>query len=447
MAIIDVTKTEPFLEAACAIHSASYDSIHSQQLSLAKQILESSPEIADARYFLCRRDGTVGNRAAAIGRQFSVSSHGRRAEAMGADFVFGVFAIPAGSRGPIPSRSDSSMRSSVDRRGADPNAFFMLGEERETALYAACGVANDAVLARLLLEAGADVNDEDASYHVAEFDQHECIRVLFEFGMDTRRKATVLLRKLDFDDEAGVRVIMESGADPNEMGIWNKSALHQAIMRGRSLRIIRMLLDHGADANQVRGDGKSPYVIAARMGRVDVMNVLLEHGANSENHSVADQAVIHCALQDRPALDRLLEEHGDLNSQLSPDEQIAICDAARGGQTAVLEMMLDAGFNISAQDEQGFTPLHWAAWYGHTDSVHLLLKRNAPLEIENRYGGTVIDSTVWGWANSDGNSANAETILRQLHNAGADLEAIAPFPSGNQQVDGILTEMGKNNPS
>ena len=134
-------------------------------------------------------------------------------------------------------------------------------------------------MARLLLKAGAEVNDGEAAYHVAESNSHDCIKVLFEFGMNADHKATVLLRKLDFDDIEGVKVILESGTDPNHPGIWGKTALHQAIMRGRSLAIIKLIIQHGGDVNALRSDGTTAVQLAEADGRDDVVQLLRKHGA------------------------------------------------------------------------------------------------------------------------------------------------------------------------
>ncbi|MEM7453136.1 MAG: ankyrin repeat domain-containing protein [Planctomycetota bacterium] len=164
-------------------------------------------------------------------------------------------------------------------RGADANSYFMHDGNRECCLYGACGVANHPGMAELLLSHGADPNDGETAYHVAEFEQHECIRVLLKHGMNASSKATVLLRKLDFEDIEGVRLILDLGVDPNEPGIWAKSALHQAIMRGRSVEMIQLLIDRGADVNQLRGDGVSALQLAADADRPEVLEILRTSGA------------------------------------------------------------------------------------------------------------------------------------------------------------------------
>ena len=158
-----------------------------------------------------------------------------------------------------------------------PTGFFMLGDSKETCLYGACGVVNNSALTEMLLDYGAEVNDEEATYHVAEFDEHDCIRVLIGAGLDEKRQATILLRKIDFEDVEGVRTVLDLGTCPNEMGIWGKSALHQAIMRGRSKEMIQLILERGGDPSQPRNDGVTPMQLATENQRDDVIKLLSEY--------------------------------------------------------------------------------------------------------------------------------------------------------------------------
>jgi ankyrin repeat protein len=320
----------------------------------------------------------------------------------------------------------------------------MLGDERETALYAACGVSNNAKLAKLLLNAGAEVNDGDASYHVAEFDNCDCIQVLFEHGMDENHRATVLLRKLDFEDADGVRAILRWGADPNAHGVWGKSSLHQAIMRRRSLEVIKALLDAGANPNDLRQDGASVYYLAARYGRPDVVELLHQFGLCPPELTPTEKLVAACGLADESTARQLTEQHSRLINTLNDDQRSAICDCGRSGSTRAIQVMLAVGFDITQQDNQGFTPLHWAAWYGHLECVNMLLERGAPVDITNNYNGEALDSAIWGYANSDGDDRNCRAIITSLVAAGADIERVTPFPSGHAESDALLRELGRS---
>ena len=132
--------------------------------------------------------------------------------------------------------------------------------------------AGDLPSARILVAAGADVDDADA------------------WGVS----ATVLAAHgghrelLDF--------LLDNGADPNAAAA-GFAALHDAVMRNDG-RMVAALLAHGADPNQplltwtptrrASRDhhypppfvGASPFWLAARFARIDLMRLLADHGAD-----------------------------------------------------------------------------------------------------------------------------------------------------------------------
>jgi ankyrin repeat protein len=157
--------------------------------------------------------------------------------------------------------------------GADPNAgFTSSGEppEFESAIYGAAGVAHHAALTRLLLDRGADPNDNETAYHAAETYDNGAMRVLVESGkLAEAGLSTLLLRKADWHDYEGIKWLLARGIDPNRPTQWGKTALHNALLSDNDIRIVELLLDHGADplAIATRPSAARPWADRARRCR------------------------------------------------------------------------------------------------------------------------------------------------------------------------------------
>jgi ankyrin repeat protein len=65
------------------------------------------------------------------------------------------------------------------------------------------------------------------------------------------------------------------------------------------------------------------------------------------------------------------------------------------GHNDVVSFLLDHGVDPATGAGIDMTGLHLAAHKGHLDTVKLLVARNAPLEAKNVYGGTVLGQTLW----------------------------------------------------
>src|SRR5215472_16931365 len=168
--------------------------------------------------------------------------------------------------------------------GADPNTGFMNPDHGptpafESVLYAAAGVAHHPELTRLLLERGANPNDDEVPYHSPETIDNRTIKILAESGKLTPDSLlTMTNRKLDWHDYDGVAWLLTQGADPNRLSHWGAGLLHHALGHGNAIRFFELLLDHGADPTLPSKDGMTAFVIAARMARADVLDLFERRG-------------------------------------------------------------------------------------------------------------------------------------------------------------------------
>lgn len=85
------------------------------------------------------------------------------------------------------------------------------------------------------------------------------------------------------------------------------------------------------------------------------------------------------------------------------------------------EFFLRKGVDVAAGTGTGLSAFHWAANRGNLATVKLLLEHHSPLEMKNRYGGTVLSGTLWS-ALHERLRADHLPIIEALLAAGAHVE-------------------------
>jgi hypothetical protein len=91
------------------------------------------------------------------------------------------------------------------------------------------------------------------------------------------------------------------------------------------------------------------------------------------------------------------------------------------GRTGIAEYFLQRGVDVAAGTGTGLSAFHWAANRGNLATVKLLLKHDAPLEVRNSYGGTVLSGTLWA-AFHEKQRPDHLPIIEALLAAGAQVE-------------------------
>ena len=268
----------------------------------------------------------------------------------------------------------------------------------------------DLASAKLLVEAGADVDDAPP------------------YGTS----ATVVAAHSGHGAVAAY--LLEQGADPNsaEAGY---TALHAAILH-QDEALVRALLDHGADpdaavmtSTPVRRDavdfyvhpsyvGATPFWLAARFGAPGIMHMLAERGANPRavHHptywpgslSVRDERVqvregattaLMAAMglggrNPLVAVDRLgrIAESAPVRStRREPDpveREAVVLEAAR--------LALTLGVPVDTANARGDTALHAAAARGYDSVIELLVANGADVGLVNADGQTPLDIATRG---------------------------------------------------
>jgi ankyrin repeat protein len=240
--------------------------------------------------------------------------------------------------------------------------------------------------AKELVRGGADINLPDP----------EGITPLIMAGLN-----------LSFDVAA---FLVKEGAELNVWDTWGRSPLYAVVdmntvpTGGRADRpssdatsgteLVKMMLEHGANPNlqikivpplrSLRDDrgpdgvlqaGTTALARAAKGGDVEVVRLLLAHGANPTLPTV-------------PGVTPLMMAAGtgysgrDSRGRYQTEEQAA----------EIIKLLLDAGADINQRANDGGTALHGAAGRGRNGIINLLVARHADVTIKDARGRTAADT-------------------------------------------------------
>ncbi len=208
--------------------------------------------------------------------------------------------------------------------------------------------------------------------------------------------------------------------------------------------LVEMLVDYGAAVDGVTGDG-SPLMTALAFGYLDAAETLARRGAR------VDHIVAAAALGRDDLVRRFLDENGALNEGVRLADvpwpplprdpkahvELALVWACRFGRAGVVSTMLGRHVDPAAADVDRMTGFHVAAANGHMEVIDLLVGHSAPLEARNRWGGTVLDSTVFFALNGPVPGVSYPAVVERLLAAGADARAV-DLPTGNPAIDALF---------
>ena len=242
-------------------------------------------------------------------------------------------------------------------------------------------------LAELLLRQGADPNVADVTGMTPLYAAVNRHRLEDTVGRPNPRPHGRV------DEPALVRALLAHGADPN----------------ARLKRPVLERLHNDGDANL--GEGATPLMRAAKDADVELMQILLSHGADPRLATAAGRTPLMFAAA------RLTGFRGSVNRGSESDavKAVALC--------------IERGAEVTAADASGQTALHLAAQQAEDSVVKLLVEKGAPIDARDGRGRTPLD--IARGAGGRGGRASAPrdstaALLIQLGASPAPSPAAAP---------------------
>ncbi len=223
----------------------------------------------------------------------------------------------------------------------------------------------------------------------------------------------------------------------------DNSLLFKAIRLGKK-DIVELLLHHGADVDMMKHD-EAPIHIAAQLGNLDILQILRKYGANLNQKGNSQEFSFGWS---------------ELPNYSSSSQQNCIgAKKSQMGSTALhltvsyhyvkcAEFLLMKGCNVNERDEELKTPLHVAAYKGNHEMIQLLIKHGASISLKDQeknypfwyvlrprnYTLPVLESLLYGLDINEGNEITGSTplhyacrckgeeMVRDLHSLGADYQ-------------------------
>lgn len=277
---------------------------------------------------------------------------------------------------------------------------------------AAWGGHNEAV--RLLLDAGADVDGCDSdgrtALRAAAWGGHEeVVLTLLDYGAqvnkaDCKGRMPVIAAAYMGHHEV-VETLLNHNAEVDLADGDGRTALSVAALcvptaagiKGYG-EVASLLLERGADPGHRDNDGMTPLLLAAYEGNDDVVELLLEAGADVDETagpvgSITAAAAVTpllaaAAMGHMKTVSRLLF-WGAAVDAIDCEGRTALCLAAARGSVEVVRALLDRGLDENHRDDLGWTPLHAAACEGHRTVCAALTERGSmarvgEMDIEGR---------------------------------------------------------------
>ncbi|CAI6098822.1 unnamed protein product [Clonostachys chloroleuca] len=274
-------------------------------------------------------------------------------------------------------------------------------------------------VAKLLLERGASISSEgrlkDNPMHLAACNGHlEAVKLLLE------HEARVIA---PISQEGAFEGCEESGNPPQgkQAGISNRnniagdSPLTLAAGNGH-LQVVRLLLEHGATVAATDRHQRTPLHFAAVLGNIEMARLLLDKGADTTARDSSGCTPLLCsAKKNHSEVVGLLVGRGASVESADEAGVTSLMHASGLGHIETVRVLLERGAGIAATSDNGGTPLIFASEDGHVDVMRIILDRGADIETADNDGWTSLMIT-----SQNGHTEAVKILLER----GANIEAV-----------------------
>lgn len=280
-------------------------------------------------------------------------------------------------------------------------------------------VHGDAAITRHLVQAGCKIDSTDcegftALHYAINDEQFEVASQLIRLGANVHAKnrngntplhstmTSMMLRSESRNNISRskaarsigiVKMLLNAGAEVNTMNVYEITPIHYAARTG-NLELVKLLIDAGADVNSQSGTGPNALDQAIDCCDEAMVLLLLRHGASvapkalSGNNPLYEATQLNTNNSHEAIIRRLLEFGSDVNcvnqSGWTPfHNMIQNCDIN------TLSLCIDK-VNMKQLDLDGYSYLHFVAFNKDQDVMNLMLDSGIPLDSNSNVTGKTV---------------------------------------------------------
>jgi len=168
-------------------------------------------------------------------------------------------------------------------------------------------------------------------------------------------------------------ILLKAGADILAKDVDGRNAMHFAARTGKH-EIIPVLFIHKSLIDLKDKNGSTPFMYAAQGGSLAACEALLKAGANPLLTNKYLFSAMHWAAKEgKTTIVRLLLAYPELIDKEDYKGNTPLMCAAYGGHLEAFELLLTAGADPRATNDDGHTVMHWAVYKGKESIIRSLL--------------------------------------------------------------------------
>ena len=196
------------------------------------------------------------------------------------------------------------------------------------------------------------------------------------------------------------------------------TALHRAV-RTDQLEVVQILVDHGADLSKTDSQGRTALHHSVQRRENHCLDFLLHRVADAKSRDMQSMTVWHLAAQEGnlQALRILLGSPVDSASAIclkANDGRTPLLCASASGSKETIELLLNAGSNLADTASDGSSSLHYAARSGSMEVIKFLIEQEVDPCVVTHDNSSAIHYAI------EGNSEKIADVIHSLLENGVD---------------------------